>query len=171
MTKMLCRETNHGNGTSTVETTTIVDGTGLSLTHGIAFHNGYLYASSAIRVYRWPYKPGQFSLINPNTIQTVVTNITQVSSGHSTRTLTFDNEGRLYISVGSFANVDADSYRSRIRRFNVDLQFLPIPFNNGEIFADGCRNTVGLGWSNSGILYGVDNGADMVDSSQMPQNR
>lgn len=156
------RETNHGNGTSTVETTTIVDGTGLSLTHGIAFHDGFLYASSALRVYRWPYKPGQFSLINPNTIQTVVTNITQVSNGHNTRTLTFDTEGRLYISVGSFANVDADSYRSRIRRFNVELQFLPIPFNNGEIFADGCRNTVGLGWRN-GILYGVDNGADMIN--------
>lgn len=104
----------------------------MSLTHGIALHNGYLYASSAIRVYRWPYKPGQFSLINQNTRQTVVTNITQTSSGHSTRTLTFDNEGRLYISVGSYANIDADSYRSRIRRFNLELQFLPIPFNNGK---------------------------------------
>ncbi|KAJ6646156.1 hypothetical protein Bhyg_01367 [Pseudolycoriella hygida] len=157
------RETNHGNGTSTVETTTIVDGTGLALTHGIAIHDGYLYASSAIRVYRWPYKPGQFSLINPRTIQTVITNITQTSSGHSTRTLTFDEEGRLYISVGSLANIDTDSYRSRIRRFTIANQFLPIPFNNGEIFADGCRNTVGLGWSNSGILYGVDNGADMLN--------
>ena len=30
--------------------------------------------------------------------------------GHSTRTLVFDNEGRLYISVGSLGNVDGDSY-------------------------------------------------------------
>lgn len=157
------RETNHDNGTSTVETTTIINGSGLSLTHGIALSNGFLYASSALTVYRWPYKPGQFSIINQRTRQTVITNITQVSNGHRTRTLTFDADGILYISVGSFANIDADSYRSRIRRFNLDLQFLPIPFNNGEIFADGCRNTVGLAWSNSGILYGVDNGADMVN--------
>lgn len=156
------RETNHGNGSSTVETTTILDGAGLSLTHGIALHNGYLYASSAIRVYRWPYKPGQFSLINRNTMETVITNITQTSAGHSTRTLIFDDVGRLYISVGSQNNIDPDSYRSRIRRFTIDLQFLPIPFNNGEIFADGCRNTVGLGFSATGTLYGVDNGSDMV---------
>ncbi|XP_037042784.1 uncharacterized protein BB_0024-like [Bradysia coprophila] len=157
------RETIHANGTSTVETTTIVDGAGLSLTHGIALNNGFLYASSALTVYRWPYKPGQFSIINQNTRQTVITNITQVSTGHRTRTLTFDAEGRLYISVGSYANIDADSYRSRIRRFHLERQFLPIPFNNGEIFADGCRNTVGLAWSNSGVLYGVDNGADMLN--------
>lgn len=95
MNFIIRRETNHGNGTSTVETITILDGAGLNITHGIAYRNGYLFASSAIVVYRWSYKPGQFSPINPNTRQTVVTNITQVSTGHSTRTMTFDDEGRL----------------------------------------------------------------------------
>jgi len=157
------RETNHGDGTSTVETITIVNGTGLDLSHGIAYHNGFLYAASPVTVYRWPYRPGQFSLINQNTRENVVTNITENRNGHITRTLIFDDVGRLYISVGSESNVDNDSNRSRIRRFTIEQQFLPIPFSNGEVFADGCRNTVGLGFSNSGVLFGVDNGADMLD--------
>ena len=37
--------------------------------------------------------------------------------GHTTRTLAFDAVGKLYVSVGSYSNVDADSQRSRIRRF------------------------------------------------------
>lgn len=154
------REINHENGSSTVETTTIIDGSQLGLNHGIAYHNGFLYASNAFRVYRWPYKPGQFSAINPNTRQIVITNIVEIA-GLATRTLIFDDIGRLYISVGSGQNVDPDSYRSRIRRFNLEHQFLPIPFNNGEVFADGCRNTVGLGFRN-GVLYGVDNSANQV---------
>lgn len=157
------REINHGNGSSTVETTTIIDGSELGLNHGIAFQNGFLYASSPFTVYRWPYKPGQFSSINPNTRQTVIANIVEIA-GLQTRTLIFDDIGRLYISVGSGSNVDPNSYRSRIRRFNLEHQFLPIPFSNGEIFADGCRNTVGLGFRSNGILYGVDNGANQVKS-------
>lgn len=146
-----------------METITIIDGDGLGLNHGIAFHRGFLYASSAVRVYRWPYKPGQFSLINQNTRQIVVTNITQDSIGHLTRSLIFDDTGRLYISIGSLNNGIENSNRSQIRRFNnLELQFLPIPFNNGEIFADGCRNTVGLAFSHSGTLYGVDNSPGMV---------
>lgn len=163
MSKNPYRETNHGNGTSTVATTIIVEGTGLNLTHGIAFHNGYLYASSSNTVFRWPYSPGQFSLIDENTRQTAITDIpAELPSGHNTRTLVFDDEGRLYISVGSQANVDTDSYRAKIRRFILDEQILPIPFNDGETFADGCRNTVGMAFNANGILYAVDNGADLV---------
>jgi len=156
------RETNHGNGTSTVGVITIIDGDGLALNHGIAIQNGYLYASSPTIVYRWPYRPGQFSLINNNTIETVINDIPG-GGNHITRTLIFDAAGTLYISIGSRDNVDQDSSRSRIRRFNLELQSLPISFNNGELFADGCRNTVGLGLSGSGILYGVDNGADLLN--------
>lgn len=141
-------------------TTTIVNAPELGLNHGIAFHNGYLYASSPSRVYRWPYKPGQFSIINQNTIGIVIDNMPV--PGHVTRTLIFDDEGLLYVSIGSNVNVDPNSFRARIRRFRIDLQFLPIHFENGEIFADGCRNTAGLAFNSDGVLYGVDNGADLV---------
>lgn len=77
------RETNHGNGTATVTTTIIVEGTGLGLNHGIAYYNGFLYASNPTTVFRWPYTPGQFSIINQATRQTVIQNIPSVQ-GHVT---------------------------------------------------------------------------------------
>lgn len=130
----------------------------MRLNHAIAFHNGYLYASSDTNVYRWPYEPGQFRLIDENAVESVITNIE--ASGHVTRTLIFDDSGRLYVSIGSNENIDQNSSRARIRRFN--LQSLPITFSSGEVFADGVRNTVGLAFNSDGDLFGVDNGPDLV---------
>lgn len=75
----------------------------------------------------------------------------------------FDAAGRLYVSVGSVGNVDPDSYRSRIRRFN--LSNVPpggFDFDTGEVFADGLRNEVGLAFDRYGVLWGVENGADKL---------
>lgn len=117
-----------------------------------------MYASSASTVYRWPYQPGQFSLIDEDAVETVITDMEV--GGHITRTLVFDEAGRFYIAIGSDQNIDQDSRRARIRRF--DLQSLPINFASGELFADGTRNTVGLAFSPKGVLFGVDNGPDLV---------
>lgn len=141
-------------------TTTIVDGTSLELTHGIAFNDGYLYASSASTIYRWPYVPGQFSLIDGTTVETVI--ISMQTGGHITRTLIFDAAGLFYVSIGSDENIDPDSSRARILRFN--LATLPIQFSDGEVIADGVRNTVGLAFNSNNVLFGVDNGPDMVSS-------
>jgi hypothetical protein len=56
-------------------------------------------------------------------------------------------------------NVDPDSYRSRIRRFDLgDALFQD--FQTGELFADGLRNEVGLAFDRHGVLWGGENGAD-----------
>jgi glucose/arabinose dehydrogenase len=93
-----------------------------SLNHGMALFDGYLYASSDTTVYRWPWDETTKSVVGPPTI--VINNINAdgnggAPQGHTTRTLEFDSEGRLYVSVGSNDNVDPDSFRSRIRRFNI----------------------------------------------------
>lgn len=156
------RETNNGNGTVTVTTTVIVEGTGLGLNHGIAFANGFLYASNPTTVFRWPYVPGSFNLISEALRQTVIQGIPAVA-GHTTRTLAFDRQGRLYVAIGTQTNATPSPHRSRILRFsNLGNEFLPIPFGNGEIFAHGTRNTVGLGFNLNDVLFGVDMGADMV---------
>lgn len=144
-------------------TTIIVDGTSLQLNHGIAFNDGYLYASSPSTIYRWPYVPGQFSLIDETRVQTVI--IGMQTGGHTTRTLIFDAAGLLYVSIGSDANIDPDSSRARILRFNLSAaQTLPIQFSDGEVIADGVRNTVGLAFNSNNVLFGVDNGPDLVSS-------
>ena len=137
------------------------------LNHGLAVHNAYVYASSDTTVWRWPYSQNQ--RVKSTAYQVVVRNINAngqggAPRGHSTRTLIFDENGYLYISVGSVGNVDVDDFRSRIRRFQIPANgTLPsggFDFQQGEIFATGLRNEVGLAFDRNKVLYGVENGAD-----------
>lgn len=156
------RETNNANGTVTVTTRIIVDGAGLGLNHGIAFYGNFLYASSPTQVFRWPYTPGSWALINQATRETVIQGIPSVQ-GHTTRSLSFDRQGRLYVAIGTQTNATPSPHRSRILRFsNLASQFLPIAFGTGEVFAHGTRNTLGLGFNANDVLFGVDMGADQV---------
>jgi len=129
------------------------------LNHGLAVFGPHVYASTSSTVYRWPYTEGQKTVSKGKEI--VVKNINAdgmggAPFGHTTRTISFDRIGRLYVSVGSAGNVDPDSFRSRIRRFmvfkNVRPPVYPEEFKlsgeldfamDGEVFADGLRNEVG----------------------------
>jgi len=110
--------------------TLVVDGTGLRLTHGLTYYGGYIYASSVSAVYRWAYASGSRQRVTTEP-ETVIHQIP--TGGHSTRTLLFDTLGKFYVSVGSDANVDPDSERARIRRFQLDSAPFPIDFNSGEV--------------------------------------
>jgi len=133
------------------------------LNHGLAIHDDYLYASSDTTVYRWPYVPGDDTV--GGDVEEVVVNISAdgkggAPGGHTTRTLALDSTGRLYVSVGSAGNIDADSFRSRIRRCDLNTTSFPVDFNNCEVFADGLRNEVGLAFDKHGILWGTEAGPD-----------
>ena len=153
------------------------------LNHGLASQGGFLYASSDAKIWRWRYNPGQRERLGA--AELVIDEINRVGPpgpggepgapmGHKTRTLVFDNDGRLYVSVGSVSNWDGDSYRSRIRRFpglsavpedGGRAAGWPIDFRKGEVFADGLRNEVGLAWQDSlrQVLWGVENGGDNLE--------
>jgi len=141
------------------------------LNHGLELSNGYLYASTPGKVYRWPYISGQTIPGNRSTAQEVIVNIDAVANssdlgakgGHTTRTLAFDPEGKwLYVSTGSKGNVAFNSFRARIRRFDISTWDEETPFNftKGQVFADGLRNEVGLAFDSHGVMWGVENGAD-----------
>lgn len=144
------------------------------LNHGLAMDNSYLYASNHINVYRWKLaNDGTNFLSTPvGEQELVITNINAdgvggAPQGHTTRTLVFDKQGRLYVSVGSGGNIDPDSFRARIRRFdlssnNNNTSSLPFDFLDGEVFADGLRNEVGLAFDSHGDLWGVENSADKL---------
>jgi glucose/arabinose dehydrogenase len=152
-----------------------------SLNHGLAMHDGYLYASSDSTVFRWPFDMEDFDYLNftdtltVNDAEIVIDNINEngrggAPQGHQTRTLEFDYFGRLYITVGSEGNVDLNSYRSRIRRVLITRHhdFLaPMDFQTLEVFADGVRNTVGLAFDRHGVLWGVENGADNLQREDL----
>lgn len=146
---------------NTIQTAVIVSKATLRLTHGIAYDRGFLYASSDTTVFRWPYKPGQREIVS--TDEEIVIHTIPGAGDHITRTLVFDKTGLLYVSLGSASNVDPDSTRARIKRFN--LSNLPaggINWDNGILVADGLRNEVGLAFDASGMLWGVQNGADRL---------
>jgi len=138
-----------------------------NLNHGLQIYNNFIYASSDTTVYRWKYID-YFNVTDEYPI-IVINNINAngqggAPQGHRTRTLIFDEKGRLYVSVGSARNVDKDPYRSRIRRFDIsDETLFPLDFKDGEVFANGLRNEVGLAFDRFGVLWGVENGADKLE--------
>jgi glucose/arabinose dehydrogenase len=159
--RILLLHDDDGNGVSDVSER-IVLRTQIGVYHGIAIDNGYLYASSVTTVYRWPYTANRQPLGEP---QEVVTGIP--SGGHVTRTLQFDTQGRLYVSIGSADNLDSDSRRARVLRYAANVLGSTSTFANGELFADGLRNEVGLGIDSRGRIWGVENGRDHLERADL----
>ena len=167
---LLCHDTDDDGLADSRRTVASAD----SINHGLAIYDGYLYASSDSTVFRWRIN-GESFLNDVGDEEVVIDNINEESDGsqrvgHRTRTLEFDDQGRLYVSVGSVGNIDSDSFRSRIRRFdiqNADPDAFPINFLDGEVFADGLRNEVGLAFDKHGVLWGVENSADNLFRSDI----
>jgi glucose/arabinose dehydrogenase len=106
--------------------------------YGLAIFEDWLYVAEASSVKRYRYdadnlKVGKGEEIIP---------LQKYASGHSTRTLLFDEEdNKLYLTVGSRSNVSTGepSIRAAISRYNPDG-------SEHELFATGIRNPVGLRW-------------------------
>jgi len=153
---------NNDGRSDTSERAIIAAASGLN--HAIALHGEFLYASTSRTVFRWKYVPGQRSNLGPS--QTVVVNVP--CCGHNTRTLAFDPNGLLYVSVGSSSNVDSDSTHARIHQFDLGTApSLPMDWNDGNIFADGLRNEIGLTFDRDGVLWGVENGVDNLNRGDL----
>lgn len=138
-----------GDGISSDSETAVLADSASELNHGIAYSAGYLYASSDTTVYRWAYDGHKRSSLGMH--ETVIANMNAngaggAPSGHTTRTLAFDGAGNLYVSVGSYSNVDSSSFRARVRRFDSTLlqgtfsAGSSLDFLTGFVWADGLRN-------------------------------
>lgn len=152
----------HSGASTDAERSTFATAPGLN--HGLAFSRdaAHVYASSQTTVYRWRYTPGARKAAGA--AEVVVSGIP--SGGHVTRTLVFDSQGRLYISVGSASNVDQDpaalQTRSQIRRFVIPagLPAAGLDYATGEVVASGMRNEVGLYMDARDRIWSVENGRD-----------
>ena len=72
--------------------------------------------------------------------------------GHYTRTIVF-NGNTMYVGISSLENVDADSSRSRIRRFMLPFPPGGVTFDSGELWADGLRNPLALAFDSKNVLW------------------
>jgi putative membrane-bound dehydrogenase-like protein len=85
--------------------------------------------------------------------------------GHSTRTLAFGPDGKLYVSAGSSCNVcvEDDSKRAAISRYSAEGKF-------EKVFAKGLRNAVGLEFNRqTGELWATNNGRDSLGDDVPPE--
>jgi glucose/arabinose dehydrogenase len=151
----------NGNGVSDDDERVVLR-TQANLNHGIALNGGFLYASTPTTVYRWPYAGNRQVLGEPQQVVTGIPN-----GGHVTRTLQFDTQGRLYVSVGSGSNLDNDSRRARLLRYAANALGTASTFAQGELFADGLRNEVGLAIDSQGRIWGVENGRDNLQRQDL----
>ncbi|MGH7890610.1 MAG: PQQ-dependent sugar dehydrogenase, partial [Thermodesulfobacteriota bacterium] len=139
---------------------TITFAEGLKNPHGIDFHNGYLYIGETHQVVRFKYngidsEPGKKEIVVPNL----------PAGGHSTRTVRFGPDGKMYVSIGSSCNIciEKDERRAAIMQFNPDG-------SGGRIFAKGLRNSVGITWNpDTKELWATDNGRDWLGNDLPPE--
>lgn len=128
---------------------------GLNGPFGIAFRGDTMYVADEGTVKR--FDPGKAPV-------TIVNNVP--GGGHSTRTILFGPDGKLYLAVGSSCNLcdERDSLRAAVTQFNRDG-------SGGRIFAKGLRNTVGLAFNpTSGELWGGNNDRDNLGDDLPPEH-
>lgn len=138
--------------------------TQLGLNHGIAFSRDakFIYASSTTTVYRWTYTSGQRQA--QGAAEVVIAGIPD--AGHNTRTLQFDSQGRLIVSIGSGSNLDTEQSdwdeRSQVRRYTIP-DAIPaggLAYSAGEKIATGMRNEVGIYVDADDRIWSVENERD-----------
>lgn len=136
-------------------------------------HNGYLYTSSEMLVYRYKLKKGEL-------IPTSESEVIVVDSGtrreHNTKPISFDKKGNLYVAFG--APSDACQEKNRIQS---SPGIFPCPIldsnagiwmfdanrlnqfrsSDGKRVATGLRSVVGIDWNfQDNSLYAVVHGRD-----------
>lgn len=133
----------------------VVVARGLREPFGIAFRGDTMYVAEMTSVKR--FDPGAAAPV------TVVPRLP--SGGHSTRTVVFGPDGRMYVSVGSSCNLcdESDSMRAAVLQFNPDG-------SGGRVFARGLRNSVGLAFHpTTGELWATNNDRDNLGDEVPPE--
>ena len=143
---------------------------GLPKPHGLAWlkdgSNNWLYVAEETRVER--YKLGSDGKLGA--AEVIVKDIPG-GGRHTTRTVRFGPDGKMYVSVGSSTNKEpeSDPRRAAILRYNPDGS---IPQDNPyassadprrrPIWAEGLRNSVDFLWTKDGQLWASTQGSDGV---------
>jgi glucose/arabinose dehydrogenase len=128
---------------------------------GIAVRGEHLFFSTPTTVVRYRLTG---DLVPPGPPDTIVHGL--VPGGHSSRSLALDSADGLFVNIGSDGNVcrRADPCSELERRAGIwrfDANRTNQSYANGERYATGIRNAVGLAWNEQlGALYATQHGRD-----------
>jgi len=134
----------------------VVVATGLNRPFGIAFRGDTMFVAENNEVVH--FNPG-------SPLKVVDVPNIPGGAGHSTRTIVFGNDGKMYVSVGSSCNIcdESDSMRAAVVQFSRDG-------SGGKVFARGLRNSVGLAINpTTGELWATNNDRDNLGDDVPPE--
>lgn len=117
------------------------------------------YAGSDTTIYRWDYVDGMRSLLKNE--KKIISGLPK--GGHTSRSIIIKKINRvlwLYVSIGSYGNIDKDDSRARILKFDISDPSSTYQMNEGIVFARGMRNQAAITMAVDGRIWGVENGID-----------
>jgi glucose/arabinose dehydrogenase len=142
---------------------------------GIGIYNGYLYFGADTIIVRYKLIPGQ---LLPDPKYEVIARGFHINFQHAAKSITFDNNGNLYVNVGAPSNACQTPDRTLhtpgndpcpllkdfagIWRFDANKKEQD-QMKDGYRFATGLRNCVALRWNPvTNNLYAVQHGRDQL---------
>ncbi len=140
---------------------------------GIAFGNGYMYASSDSSVSRYPIVNG---VPDESKVENIVVGL-EFYGEHGTKSLALDEAGHLYVTFGAPSNACQEKNRTKgskgmmpcpildwhggVWQFDANKQNQKQA--DGFRYATGIRNIVGIAWNKQqGELYAMQHGRDQL---------
>jgi glucose/arabinose dehydrogenase len=138
-------------------------------------NDGYLYASSNTDVYRYKLNSND-EVIDPLHPETIITGLIDRRQ-HNSKSITLDRSGNIYVNIGAYSNSCQEKDRTPgsmgikgcpildsaggIWQFKADK--LNQTYGDGEHYATGLRNVVGLDWNQKdNALFVTQHGRDQL---------
>ena len=138
-------------------------------------NHGYLYASSNTDVYRYKLNSND-EVIDPSNPENIITGLIDRRQ-HNSKSITFDNSGNIYVNIGAYSNSCQEKDRTPgsmgikgcpildsaggIWQFKADKANQT--YGDGEHYAMGLRNVVGLDWNEKdNALFVMQHGRDQL---------
>ena len=133
---------------------------GMTYAHSVAFKDGYLYIGTTPAVVRVKWANG--AVAGP--VETYVALPSSAPAMHTSRSIAFGPDGRLYVGIGSSCNVcvEGDPRRTTIQVFDG-------PGSTGRAYASGLHNAVGFDWDPATRrMWAADTGQEQLGDDYPP---
>ena len=133
---------------------------GMTYAHSVAFKDGYLYVGTTPAVVRVKWTNG--AVAGP--VETYVELPSSAPAMHTSRSIAFGPDGRLYVGIGSSCNVcvEGDPRRTTIQVFDG-------PGSKGRAYASGLHNAVGFDWDPATRrMWAADTGQEQLGDDYPP---